>query len=1042
MKLSEYSVTRPIAVLMATASVFVLGILSLQRLPLTQMPEMTSSNLRVSVNYPSSAPAEVERNVTRPLEEVLSTLNNLERLESTSSNSGSNVRIEFRDGTDMDLAALEVRDRIDQVRSRLPDDIDRISIRRWQSTDMPVYRFSVAWRGSRDELYQITEETLRRRLERIDGVANIEVRGVEARQVLIELDADRLEAHGVDLRALSQALRESNVNLSGGYVLDGPQKFSLRSVGEFQSIEEIADLPIQGGRLLLKDVADVRFDFPERAFYSRLNSEEAVDIRVYKTSNANVVAVCRAVEKDLRAIEELPQFAGGLTFLTYRNQSEQILQSLDDLKWAGIWGGLLAMIVLFFFLRKIRSMLVISVAIPVSIIFTFAFMFLLRIGAGSGITINVVSLMGLMVAVGMLVDNSVVVLENIFRHRQDKGLPAKEAAIRGSKEVGVAVLAATATTVCVFSSFLFIPNAATGRFTGDFGITVAVALIASLVVAVTLVPMLSSRLFVGKQKPKQGAIVALTNAYGWLMGGLLRFRFVVLILMALIGYSSYYLFHSIDREMLPGVADRRVAIDILVERSHPPEEMHAVFERLEKLLLKRKEEFEIVAISSSYNNRTTSRGQYRGDLTLYLTDQGDLTPTLTLRERIMAALPDIPGVEFQPGRMRMWGGGSEMGTSVELTGDNPAILSLYAEEIKSRIEQIPDVQFVQTTLESGDDEIHLSIDRFRAEMLGISSLSVAQTVASALSTRATTRYKTDLGEADVILQLEGGNQVTISELLNMSLETRDGEMLPLHSLVRYEFRKGPLAIRKDDRKATITISAETGGRGTFFVSQQIQQVVSEVSLPPGYSWQMGRDWRRAVQSEEENNFAILFAILLMYLVMAALFESFVQPLTILCTVPFSIIGVAILFYLTGTTLNQMAYLGILVLFGLVVNNGILLVDHINGLRRDGMRRRDAIIQGGKDRLRPILMTACTSLFGLMPLCLPFIFPGWFGSVEGAAGMWAPVSLAVLGGLTTSTFLTLIILPSFYSYMDDLSSILKRLVAWTSTVGLRSRKSAA
>lgn len=1026
MNLSEYSVRRPVTVLMATVSVFVLGYLSLGRLPLTLLPEYSSSSLSVFVDYPSSSPEEVERNISRPLEEVLSTLNHLKSLRSTSSSNGCNIRIEFQDGTDMDLAALEIRDRIDQVRNRLPEDVERVFLRRFQTTDLPVFRFSIAWHGNRTDLYQFTEEVLRQRLERIDGVANMDVRGLDAKEIIIEVDENLLLAHGIDLFSLRQTLRANNINLSGGYILDGGRKYTLRTVGEFRDIDDVAHLPLQRGRLTLADVASVRYDFPVKNSFARLNGQDAVTIYVYKASTANVVTVCQSIRRELQALQKEPQYAGLVTIQVFSDQSEQILQSLDDLKTAGIYGGILAIVVLFFFLLKLRSTLIISLAIPISVIFTFAFMYLLRVLAGSQITLNIISLMGLMVAVGMLVDNSVVVLENIFRYKQDHGLSAREAALRGSREVGIAVLASTATTVVVFASFIFLPNSFAGRFTKDFGTAVAVSLVASLIVALTLVPLIASRLFTGRERPRQKLFVWMTEGYGAFMQVLLRWRFVTLILMAGLGYVSYLLFTSIDRQLLPSVADREISLNVYIERTFSVEETQRIYQQLEQLLLEKREELEISSVASRFSTRFSSRGRHRGELTVLLKEDG-ASSSVQVRDRILALLPELPGVEVRQGRMRRFGGGGEMGIEVELRGDNSTVLALYAEQVKEQIARIPGIKDVQTTLETGDDEIHLSVDRRKIEQLGLSSQAVARAISSALSSRAATRFKGRTGEIDVILQLRGGNEIKLDELLNLNLANRQGEMVPLHSVVHYSYNKGPIAIERNDRKAVVNVVADTGEGGTFFISQQIQDALAEVGLPPGYSWRMGRSFREARQSEEESLFAVILAVILMYIIMAALFESFLHPLTILFTVPFSIIGVAVIFKLTNTSLSQNAYLGILILFGIVVNNGIILVDHINLLRRNGWTRNEAIVQGGKDRLRPILMTACTSLFGLLPLTLPFLLSpelagnggGGGRGPGGASGMWAPVSLAVFGGLTTSTFLTLIILPAVYSYLDDL-----------------------
>ncbi|HSR50987.1 MAG TPA: efflux RND transporter permease subunit [Acidobacteriota bacterium] len=1030
MKLSEYSVLRPVTVLMATVSILVLGFISLQRLPLTLLPEFSSDGLNVHVDYPSSSPEEVERNISRPLEEVLSTLDNLDSIQSFSRSNGSRIRLEFTPDTNMDLVAMDVRDRIDQVRGDLPEDVERIQLRRWQSSDIPVFRFDLAWDGEADEFYNVTQDIILRQLERIDGVANVSLRGLATKQILVDVDPEMMETFGVDIFNVQQALRLSNVNISGGWVYDGGKKLSLRTVGEFNEIDQIRDLPLPGSRVILSDVAEVRYDFPEQEEFSRLNKKDSVSVRINKASTANVVAVCADIRRELAALREMPQLKDKLSMHVISDQSEGILKSLNDLRDAGVFGGLLAAGVLFLFLRKFRSTIIISLAIPVSVVFTFAFMYLLRTFFGSTITLNIISLMGLMVAVGMLVDASVVVLENIFRYKQDKGYETIKAAIKGSTEVGTAVLASTATTVVVFVGFLFQGGSGMGRFTRDFGIAVSVALVASLVVALTLIPMLAGRFFTGREKEKSRVMQRITEAYGNLMRFMLRFRFIALILMALIGWSSYELLTSIDRQLMPSVSERRLRLDIFMERSFSLDEISAVFARVEDLILENKEELEVESVSSDFDDRTPSQGFYEGDMEVYLREEGDITPAQQLQERLRAMLPDIPGVEFRFGRSRHFGGGAEMGVEVELRGDDPQVLATYAEVVKQRLQTVPGVRDVQSTLETGDDEVHLEVDRQRAEQLGISAQRVARSVASALGTRAATRYKSDSGEVDVILQYEDGNKLGLQELNNTSFENTRGEMVPLYSVVDYSYAKGPVSIEREDRRSVLEVVANTEkGASSFMLTGQIQRAMEGLTLPAGYSWGMGRGWRDFRQEEEQSFFAILLAIVFMYIIMASLFEHFIQPLTIMLCVPFSLIGVAGLFYLTETTLNRNAYLGILVLFGIVVNNGIILINHINVLNRQGMSLREAIVQGGMDRLRPILMTAATSLFGLAPLTLPFLLPEYFPEVGERGRMWAPVSLAVLGGLTTSTFLTLIILPTVHSYMEDLTAAVVRFFAW-------------
>ena len=499
---------------------------------------------------------------------------------------------------------------------------------------------------------------------------------------------------------------------------------------------------------------------------------------------------------------------------------------------------------------------------------------------------------------------------------------------------------------------------------------------------------------------------------------MLRFRFAALILVALMGWWSYSFSSNLGREYRPRTEQRRVNLTIFVERSLGIDDVHNVFGELEQIFLADRDEMDVTIVSTSYDTDVSRRGRYSGSFTFYLKgEEGSLTTT-EVQTIIREKLPPKAGIEYQFGRRRHYGGG-DMGISVRLRGDDPVLLAVYAEEVKTLMERIPELEDVQTSLETGEDEVHVKVNRTKAEKFGVTPTEVARTISSALSTRATSRYKSENGEVDIILQLKGTEDVTLEELRNSTLENREGEQIPLYSVIDFSYEKGPLSISREDRKSQLTVSANTPDGGMFLVEPLVREALADLVLPPGYSASQGMDYFRRMREEEDSQFAIIMAVILMYMIMAALFESFIHPLTILFTVPFSVIGVVILFYLTGTNISSTAYLGILILFGIVVNNGIILVDHIGVMRRGGLERNQAIVQAGKDRLRPILMTAVTSIIGLLPLTLPAIFPELFGSIEGRSRQWAPVSMAVLGGLTTSTFLTLIILPAIYTYMDDL-----------------------
>jgi len=1030
MNISEFSVNRPISMLMIILSIIVLGLLALDRLPLDFMPSISSDDVDINIPYSSSSPEEVERLITRPIEEIMSTLPHLENISSSSSAEGSRIEVQFVDGIDMGMAAVAVRDRLDRVRPQLPDDVDRIYIRRWQSTDRPVIQFSLAWEGPVDELYSIVNQTIVPRIQRIDGVANVEINGLDERQVLVELDFERMRAHHIDVYDLSRGLRTNNVNTAGGWVIGGGLKHTVRMMGEFQSVEEIAQVPIQGTTLVLGDIADVKLGYPEKTRFQRLNRHDAIMLDVYKSSTANVVEVANQVKDLLKTLPSESDLSG-LNMHIVRDQSEEIVTSLQNLAMAGIFGGILATLVLFIFLRKFRSTIIISLAIPISIIATAFLMYILRLAPiNSQITLNIVSLSGLMFAVGMLVDPAVVVVENIFRHKQEEGLSARMAAIVGSREVAVAVTSATLTTIIVFVPLVFMSQTSMGRWSRDFGIAIVSATLASLIISLTLVPLAASHLFTGKEKPQAHFLMRMGDAYGRGISKVIRYRFAALLIFLAISWGAWQLYGSIDRDWQPRTPERQMDVSMDLPRTYDVAKIEALYDTLETLLLNRKDSLEIFQVSSRYMKQSS---HYHADLTIYFTPEEEAKKeTSELYEEIRAIFPSIPGVQYTVGRMR-GRGGNDMGVSVELTGKNTAILALYADEIENILRGIPGVKDVDTSLEEGEEEMQISVDRVRAQKYGLSAQQIARSINSALSSRATSRFKTQDKEVNILVLLAEEDRVNMQQLENMAIRSSANDMVQLGSVVSFDVKKGPESIQREDRQTTISVFANTERGGLVEVSKEITARMASIKLPPGYSWGLGRNWILMREMESESNFAIILALILVYIVMASLFESFIHPFTIILTVPFAIIGVLLMFWATNTNLTNMAYLGIIVVCGLVVNNGIILIDAINKFRRKGMPRSEAIRLGGRNRLRPILMTTLTTVIGLMPLALPAMFPGVFGPQEGRSAMYTPVGLAVVGGLLTSTPLTLFLMPIVYVMFDDLTIWITKIFSTARTM---------
>jgi len=529
MSISKYSVDKPVFAIILIASLTLLGVFSIFELPLLFLPDYSPPFLMIFVNYKSTSPKEVVRDVTVPIEGVLGGVRNLKKVTSTSSGDTSRIRLEFEVDTDMDLAAMEIRDRIDRVESTLPKDVKRIRIRRWQTTDIPIMNLRLGWNGPQSELYAVAERVIVPKILRVVGVADVDLQGVQKREILIELDNGLLKSHGANVDMIKKSLQSNNLNTAGGSVVDGDRKFLVRSIGEISHPSEIGLIPINGTRVRLQDLGSVSFTYPEKDYYQRLNQKEAVSLRVYKSSTANVVEVAESVKEVVQQLRSDPAMEK-LIIATFFDQSVEITRSLDNLRNAGIIGGLLAVVMLFLFLLKFRSTLIIALAIPISILCTFTFMYLLRRVADFNITLNIISLSGLMLAVGMLVDNSVVVLENIYRYREE-GKGSYEAAVRGAGEVAMPVSAATLTTIIVFVPLIFTSQSTFGRFMSDFGLSIVIAMVASLFVALTLIPLVSSRILTGTEKGKHRFIRMLINLYSRIIVWTIGHRLITIVVV-------------------------------------------------------------------------------------------------------------------------------------------------------------------------------------------------------------------------------------------------------------------------------------------------------------------------------------------------------------------------------------------------------------------------------------------------------------------------------------------------------------------------------
>ncbi|MDA0711730.1 MAG: efflux RND transporter permease subunit, partial [bacterium] len=863
MKMSEFAINKPITSVMAVISVMVLGVISLFRLPLEYMPSITYPAIYISVNYPSSSPEEVERLIARPIEEIMGTLSAVKGISSTASGSNASIRLEFDMGADMDLVAVHIRDRLDQVRNLLPDDVDRIEIRRWNFEDFPILEYSLTWAGeNQNDLVDVYNQVILPRLQRLEGVGNVSLRGLDEKVMLVNVDQNKLTSHKIDFRTINRSLSQNNTNISAGFVQDGQRRLPVRAVGEFEVMDQIANQPLRGG-IQLKDVADVSYDYPEKKSFERLDGRESISLEVQKSSTANMVRTAKLVRAELKTI--LDEVGGDkLKALIVRDRSDDVTTGITNLGQSAISGGILAVVAIFIFLRNFRSTLIIGASIPVSALCVFLIMYFMRQFAGSTITLNLISMMGLMVAIGMLVDPAVVALENIFRKRYDEGLDPTSAALEGSDEIGVPVLAASLTTICVFVPIIFVTDSRSALFMRDFAITVVIAVVASFFVALSLIPLATSRAFrdgmarldlilkIGVGFVALAGIFALfmytdytpasilntfrqffealwgvsTNiktvvgilflfvlllviryrklgikgAYERLITTTLHYRWATLATSLIILFGGNYVYSKVEQQPYRFQSSGEVRISVELPRNYDVNDARNLFKQVEAILEPISDELDIKALGTRYSSRSSNQ------ITLYLKPPEESTLSSDeIQKRVMDLLPqDIPGVRFKTG----WSRGGRVGVGVEIKGRNPQVLAILAEDIRTRMQDLPGVNGVETSLESGTEEIRVTVNRERAQRYGLSPREVATTIASALGTRGGTQFKTSDGEIDITVQLKEEDRATLEQLKNSEFES-DAGMVTFSSLANFDLQKGRNTIRREDRMSTVSVFANT-----------------------------------------------------------------------------------------------------------------------------------------------------------------------------------------------------------------------------------------
>lgn len=1010
MKHTDIALRRPVTTVMVFVAMALVGAISARLLPLEKFPDIQFPGIFIQVPYNGSTPEEVEQLITRPIEEALATLPGVEMMRSTSRENQSEIFLQFSWDEEVSAKGIDARAKVDAIRQNLPPDVERILVFTGSLGDQPILVLRLSSERDLSDSFEMLDRLLKRRIERVEGVSRVDLQGVEPREVRILLDSDRVAAHGVDLNELRILLEKSNFAVSAGRITESGRRLNVRPRGEFTSLDDIRNIVIDGANLRLGDIAEVALRSPERSYGRHLDRTYAVGLSIYKATGANMVEVADRVKREVAKIGELPAMQG-IKIFDLDNQADNVKESLSDLLSAGFVGAILAIVVLYLFLRQLSTTLIVTASVPFSLLITLGVLYF------AGLTLNILSMMGLMLAVGMLVDNAVVVTESIFRFRQENPGKPIEATKAGVSDVGLAVIAGTGTSIIVFAPIMFGTKADITVFMEHVALTIMVALVASLVIAQTLVPMLAARVPIPKA-PKQGALMGRASSrYARILTWTQKHPWYTAAGILLIIASGIIPIKMVNFDAFPQEASRRLYLPFHVEGQYPLERVEGAVDKVEEFLFSRQEELNIVSIYSYFDTG-------RAESTILLTDEDEATlDTKEIIKRIEEGLPEIiigkPSFKFD-----QQGGGE--GFSMQITGDSTAHLQDLSGEVIRVLATVPGLKDLRSDAETGEQEVRVTIDRDRASAVGLTTQEIAGAIAIAMRGHNLREYRGENSEIAVRLAFRDSDKQSLEQLSDLPIYNKEGLRVPLGSVASFRLSRSPQAIQRIDRQTALTLTANLGKDTNLEeLRPKVTAVMDQFELPPGYGWKFGRGFEREDETQKIMAVNIILGIALIFIVMAALFESLLYPLSIITSIAFSVIGVFWFFAITSTTFSFMASIGIMILIGVVVNNGIVLVDHINNLRRKGMPRNQAIVEGGRDRLKPILMTVATTILGLAPLAVGTT------QVGGDGPPYFPMARAIIGGLGFSTLVSLVVVPTTYIWFDNLAK-------WGSKVLLTAR----
>lgn len=1059
MNIAKWSVTKPVAVTMRIAALVLLGAICMTKLPIDLLPKVSIPTVAVVTQWPNVAPEELETQITRPVEQAVSQAPNINNVSSQTVEGISTVRVQFNWGTDIGQGAVDVLQLVQRARQNFPADptLQNPIVFKYDPSTLPILIFGVSGIDDPVKLRKLLDNEISPIIESANGTASAVITGGLQRAVIVNVDPEKLRAYHLALSDVSKRITQENLNLPAGIARQGNTEYTIRSLGYFNSPQEAAAIPVgsfNGQLVSLGQVATVADAHQEQRLYTRLNGNSAVGLIITKQSEANTVETAKNVFAKIKYVQSLyPQLKFGLAY----DQSQFISNSIEDVRSSALIGGALAIVILLLFLRNFRSTFVVALSIPISIISTFALLYM------GHFTINTISLSGLALATGLIVDDAVVVLENIFRHIERDKQPVRDACVSGTQEIAGAVVASTVTIMVVFLP-LFLIQGQSGQTFTQFALVVIFSIAVSLLDAVTVVPMLASRLIKEDEVEEEAAIergettttskkagvvkrvflwfghkfIELDRAYHQGLIWSLKHRWLVLGGAVLISALSLLLAPQIGTETLPQTDSGDFQVIVKLPVGTALEKTNETMKTAEGIVMKNPDVATVFAAAGttlSLRGTTTALIPYQGSMTVKLKEDRKNSTAQVIRrlQRQMGAA--LPGARvlitpFDLVTQILTGGAQNM--EADIFGSDIKVLGRVAREAMEKLRQIPGLESVDRNIQDATPELQWKVDREKALQLGVNFSDIAGALNTATNGNLSSYYQEGGFQYPIYVQLPVNKRKTVAELLNMPIshggssssssgsdsstvnaQTRD---VLLRQVATPVITTGPNEVDRLERQRYIAVTGRVSGRPESDVQADIAKVMAQVNMPSGYHWDFGLNQRRRGEEFSGLGLAIFMAIALIYMLLASQFESFVHPLTVLASVPLSAVGVILALFLTGRAFGLTAFIGLLMLIGIVVKNGILLVDYTTQLRQRGKPRDEAILIASPTRLRPILMTASAAILGMLPLAL---------ALGKGSETQAPLATAVIGGLFTSTVLTLFIVPIVYTMFDDLQRIVTR-----------------